>query len=304
VGVGQSVQTYALIPIAPTITKGGVVSFNLNTTNLISGSVVNYVLNGVTAADVVGGKLSGSVTVDVNGNAVINIPTVANIHDGNQNLSVSLSTTGSVISSSVLLVDSVTTTGITAAVVNSAALPKFISDVQVMVTGSAVTLIDHSVSHTTQVLNNIQRIQFTDTKLALDTGVSQSAGQTALLIGAVLPGQLALDASKQVLLGAVLGLFDQTYNLQTLSGALMRLPIWDVLTGHVNATNADIANYLLTNINGGVAPSQVALNAAVVQLGAEAGSTQGSFLANLATSTSGQAHINLVGLQAHGLMYT
>ena len=74
----------------------------------------------------------------------------------------------------------------------------------------------------------MERIKFSDGAIALDVGATQSGGQTALLLGAVLPGKLAFDASKQALLGAAIDLFDQGYSLQTLSGAVMRLPIWDI----------------------------------------------------------------------------
>ena len=153
----------------------------------------------------------------------------------------------------------------------------------------------------TQMIN-ISRLSFSDTKLALDTGATQSAGQTALLLGAVLPNQLALDPTKQALVGAVIGLFDAGYNLQTLAGALMRLPIWDVLTNKANPINTDIANYLLNNVNGAVPSSTTLINAAL-QLAGETGATQGTFLANLAASSAGQTHIGLVGLQTRGLAY-
>ena len=153
----------------------------------------------------------------------------------------------------------------------------------------------------TQMIN-ISRLSFSDTKLALDTGATQSAGQTALLLGAVLPNQLALDPTKQALVGAVIGLFDAGYNLQTLAGALMRLPIWDVLTNKANPLNNDIANYLLNNVNGAVPSSTTLINAAL-QLAGETGATQGTFLANLAASSAGQTHIGLVGLQTSGLAY-
>ena len=118
----------------------------------------------------------------------------------------------------------------------------------------------------------------------------------------MLPNQLALDPTKQALVGAVIGLFDAGYNLQTLAGALMRLPIWDVLTNKANPINTDIANYLLNNVNGAVPSSTTLINAAL-QLAGETGATQGTFLANLAASSAGQTHIGLVGLQTSGLAY-
>ena len=150
-------------------------------------------------------------------------------------------------------------------------------------------------------LINVERLQFADMKLAIDTGLTQSAGQTALLLGAVLPGQLVFDSSKQALLGSVISLFDQGFTLKQLSGSILRLPIWNMLTNKAVPTNTDIANYLLTNVNNGVAPSASALNAGVTALNTE--TVQGEWLASIAEGSANQTHINLVGLQTTGLIY-
>jgi len=163
----------------------------------------------------------------------------------------------------------------------------------------------------TDTLTNIERLQFNDASRALDMGLTQSGGETALLLGAVLPGKLALDASKQALVGVVIGLFDQGYTLSVLAGALLRLDIWSILTGQGVATTAPytprtlaedtvIANYLLTNVNG-VAPNSNTLQTAATALHNE--TSQGAWLAQLAASTAGQTHIGLTGLANTGLDY-
>ena len=163
----------------------------------------------------------------------------------------------------------------------------------------------------TDTLTNIERLKFSDGARALDMGVTQSGGQTALLLGAVLPGKLALDASKQALVGSVVGLFDQGFTLSILAGALLRLDIWSILTGQSVGTtapytprtlaeNTAIANYLLTNVNG-VAPDANTLQTAATALHNE--TSQGAWLAQLAASTAGQTHIGLTGLANTGLDY-
>jgi len=154
----------------------------------------------------------------------------------------------------------------------------------------------------TDTLTNIERLQFTDKNIALDLAPTQAAGQTALLIGAVLPGQLVYDVSKQALLGSVIGLFDQGFTLNQLSGALLRLPVWDVLTGKAAPTNADIASYLVNNVYGGKQTTAIT-NAAIAAMNAETPTTQGTYLASLAASTANQTHVDLVGVQATGLVY-
>jgi len=157
-------------------------------------------------------------------------------------------------------------------------------------------------THAVSLLNQVERLQFTDKNIALDLAPTQAAGQTALLIGAVLPGQLVYDVSKQALLGSVIGLFDQGFTLNQLSGAILRLPIWDVLTGKAAPTNADIAGYLVNNVYGGTQTATIT-NAAIAAMNAETPTTQGTFLATLAASTTSQSHIDLVGIQSTGLIY-
>jgi hypothetical protein len=152
------------------------------------------------------------------------------------------------------------------------------------------------------ILTNIERLKFTDKNIALDLAPTQAAGQTALLIGAVLPGKLVYDVSKQALLGNVISLFDQGFSLQALSGALLRLPIWDVLTGKGAPTNADIASYLVNNVYGGAQTAAIT-NAAITAMNAETPATQGTYLASLAASPANQSHVDLVGIQATGLVY-
>jgi hypothetical protein len=165
------------------------------------------------------------------------------------------------------------------------------------------TIMDRTANRDgTDTLTNIERLQFTDKNIALDLAPTQAAGQTALLIGAVLPGKLAFDASKQALLGSVVGLFDQGFTLAQLSGALLRLPIWDVLTGKAAPTNADIAGYLVNNVYGGTQTATIT-NAAIAAMNAETPANQGNYLASLAASAANQAHIDLVGIQSTGLVY-
>jgi len=176
-------------------------------------------------------------------------------------------------------------------------------------TRSAYTLLPSSNGFTltandgsgTYDLSNIERLAFSDTSIALDTGAAQPAGETELLLGAVLGRDLL--ASKVPLIGAVINLFDQGYSLQQLSGAVMRLPIWDVLTGKVTPTNTDIANYLLWRVSGAL-PDANTLVSAVDALNAQTDINhgQGNFLAQLAESAVNQIQVDLVGLAATGLI--
>jgi serralysin len=148
-------------------------------------------------------------------------------------------------------------------------------------------------------LTSIERIAFTDKAIALDLGSTDSAGQAALLMGAVLGRNLML--AKRELMGSVIDLFDQGYSLPVLAGAIMRLPgidgVWDALAGGHQAT--DIARYLYTQVNG-TAPDAATLAAGVSSLGS---GVQGAYLAQLAVSNANQLQVGLVGLAGTGLEF-
>lgn len=177
------------------------------------------------------------------------------------------------------------------------------SDYKISLTGnSEVNVVGQGGAVDADTLLNVERLHFSDTKLAVDTALTQSAGKAALLLGVVLPGNLFLDVSKQQLMGTVIDLFDQGYTLQSLSGAILRLPIWDVLTSNVTPNVSDIASYLVNNVYAGLA-DQGEINNATAAMASENTATQGAYLASLVMSEASQSHIGLVGIQASGLVY-
>lgn len=167
---------------------------------------------------------------------------------------------------------------------------------------SEVNVVSKGKNGDADTLVNIERLHFSDSKLAVDTAPTQSAGKAALLLGVVLPNRLALDASKQQLMGSVIDLFDQGNSLQSLSGAILRLPIWEVLTSKARPSSADIATYIVNNVYAGLA-DQGTINGAVAAMAGENNASQGTFLASLVMSEASQSHIGLVGIQASGLVY-
>lgn len=146
------------------------------------------------------------------------------------------------------------------------------------------------------VLTSIERLSFSDAKVALDVGRTENAGQAALLIGAVLGG--ALMREKSELMGAVVGFFDQGFSLPDLAGALMRLEeIWPLLAG--SSQPADIASYLHLRVHGTPpTPEQLAQGVAALQNG-----PQGGYLATLAVSDANVRQVDLTGLAQTGLLY-
>ncbi|MBU3738502.1 MAG: hypothetical protein FGM55_06055 [Rhodoferax sp.] len=161
--------------------------------------------------------------------------------------------------------------------------------------GSGYAVVDHTGVEGTVNLTGVERLEFADSKRALDLGLNQSGGNTVLLLGAVLGRDLML--SKKPLLGVALDLFDQGYSLHDLAGALMRLDIWTLLAG--GNSSEQIASYLLRTVNG-VAPDAATLAAAVQTLNT---GVQGDLLAELAVTAANQVQVGLTGLAQSGLEY-
>jgi len=71
------VPTYALAASAASVNEGAAMNFTLTTTSVAAGTQFSYVISGVAAADVVGGSLTGTVTVDSQGKAIIPVTLVS-----------------------------------------------------------------------------------------------------------------------------------------------------------------------------------------------------------------------------------
>ncbi len=71
------VPTYALAADAASVNEGGAAMFTLTTTNVAAGSTFDYTLSGVSAADVVGGALTGTATVGTDGKAMVQVTLAA-----------------------------------------------------------------------------------------------------------------------------------------------------------------------------------------------------------------------------------
>jgi hypothetical protein len=97
------VPTYSLSASVSSVSEGQSAAFTLSTTNVAAGISVAYTISGVSSADIVGGSLSGSVTVGSNGQATISVSVAAdNLTEGNETLTV----TAQGRSASVTVIDS------------------------------------------------------------------------------------------------------------------------------------------------------------------------------------------------------
>ena len=81
--------TYSLLASSTAVNEGSTATFTLLTTNVAAGTAVAYTLSGVSPADIVGGVMSGTVTVGTNGQATIPVSLAAdNLTEGTETLTV------------------------------------------------------------------------------------------------------------------------------------------------------------------------------------------------------------------------
>lgn len=92
-------------------------------------------------------------------------------------------------------------------------------------------------------------------------------------------------------------LFFQKFTLAQLYGAILRLPIWDDLTGKAVPINTDIASSIVNNVYGDTQTAFIT-NATIAAMNAETPATQGNCLACLAASAANQSHLDLVWIQS------
>lgn len=340
--------TYRLVSNQSSINEGSTAGFTLTTTNLANGTSVPYTLTGISSADVSGGALSGNAVINSSGLATISVAIINdNLTEGMETVTVTAGgVTASTVINDTSTTPTTPTTPITtpsfttsnsiaiatgAVAVNSTpandlitgtagtdtvAYKGSIKDYKVALGANGnYTVIDAVSSRDgSDALVNVERLKFAPdpttgaNRIALDLSPTQVSGKAALLLGAVLPGKLALDPSKYQLMGTVIDLFDQGFSLQQLSGALLRLPIWETLTGKSNPNTTDIATYLVNNVYG-VSSGQANLGAdlarslAITAMSAETPATQGNYLATLVLSSASQSHIDLVGISQSGLLF-
>jgi hypothetical protein len=199
--VKSNVISYKLSATASMMNEGTTENIVLQTTNVANGTSLAYVITGIDPNRVSTGVLSGTVSVDANGQAIIPFSIINNkntdgittavITIGNNLASTSIGildtslTPGSIqvsvspkipliINTPNLLVSG--TSGIDGTV-----FAKAQSNFTITVAGSQASVIDKSGGLGTTILSNVERLQFADTMIALDIGKDQTAGSGYML---------------------------------------------------------------------------------------------------------------------------
>jgi len=156
---------------------------------------------------------------------------------------------------------------------------------------------DKSGSDGTDTLTHMERLQFSNTGLALDMEATQSGGEAALLIGALL-GRTAL--TDKPLVGALLGYFDAGNTLLDAANAAIGAGIVDRLAN--GSSTSALVNLIYHSITGTDPAASVTRDlAALIDSGTY---SKAGFLAFAANHAENQTNVGLVGLLQTGLEFS
>ena len=161
-------------------------------------------------------------------------------------------------------------------------------------TGNRYVVSEPTGSDDTDYLSNIERLQFSNGKVALDVE-NGNAGEAAKLIGALLGPTYVKD---KALAGIVINLLDQKYSSDTIANLGLATPMFLSMAG--SSSNTDFVKQVFTNVVGR-APNPSESSTYVNML--EAGTSQSALALMAAHTDLNAARINLVGLIQHGLEF-
>ena len=161
-------------------------------------------------------------------------------------------------------------------------------------TGNRYVVSEPTGSDDTDYLSNIERLQFSNGKLALDVETG-NAGEAAKLIGALLGPTYVKD---KALAGIVINLLDQKYTSDTIANLGLATPMFLSMAG--SSSNTDFVKQVFTNVVGR-APTPSESSTYVNML--DAGTSQSALALMAAHTDLNAARINLVGLIQHGLEF-
>ena len=156
--------------------------------------------------------------------------------------------------------------------------------------GNRYVVSEPTGSDDTDYLSNIERLQFSNGKVALDLG--GNAGQAARLIGALLGPSFIKD---KALAGVVIGLVDQDYSIENIANLGLSTSFYLVLAG--STKNEDFVNHVFRNVVG--RPPEVNEQKTYVDM-LNAGTSQAALVVMAADTDFTASQIGLAGLTSHG----
>ena len=156
--------------------------------------------------------------------------------------------------------------------------------------GNRYVVSEPTGSDDTDYLSNIERLQFSNGKVALDLG--GNAGQAARLIGALLGPSFIKD---KALAGVVLGLIDQDYSIESIANLGLNTSFYLALAG--STKHEDFVNHVFRNVVGRP-PEAIEQKTYVDML--YAGTSQAALAVMAAGTEFTASQIGLTGLTSHG----
>jgi Ca2+-binding RTX toxin-like protein len=156
--------------------------------------------------------------------------------------------------------------------------------------GNRYVVSEPTGSDDTDYLSNIERIQFSNGKVALDLG--GNAGQAARLIGALLGPSFIKD---KALAGVVLGLIDQDYSIESIANLGLSTSFYLALAG--STKHEDFVNHVFRNVVG--RPPEANEQKTYVDM-LNAGTSQAALAVMAAGTEFTASQIGLTGLTSHG----
>lgn len=149
----------------------------------------------------------------------------------------------------------------------------------------------------TDTLTNIERLQFSGSKLALDLRPTEHGGQALEFIGLIAPSVI----SSPSIVGTILGVFDQGISLRDVCQLAIDVGLVNLAAG--SDSNEALAAMAVRNVVG-IEPSASVIDLLVSFMdGRAASASQAEFMAVIAGLEENNAHIGLVGLQQTGVEY-
>ena len=192
-------KVFTLLPLSKSINEGETAKFSLSTDNVSPGTVVDYVISGVTSEDIVGGKLFGSLVIDSSGKSALDFPTVIDgVVESTENIVLTVQGSSALILLNDVYslpwvslksgkyfystsgADKATGTSYIDVIKESSA---FSANQITKLTDGSWQVQNKITPSNSDNLVSIERIEFSDLSVALD--LAGSAGQVAKILGSV-----------------------------------------------------------------------------------------------------------------------
>jgi len=146
-------------------------------------------------------------------------------------------------------------------------------------------------------LTDIERLKFSDRRIALDLGPEEHAGQAVAIAGVLAPSLIQVPSA----IGAILALIDQGSGVPEVFQLALDVGLVSEIAGA--DTDTALAQMAFRNVTGGDADAEITDWLVSFMDGRNSNLSQAQFLATISGLEINRSHVDLVGLQQTGLEY-